>query len=399
MNDTFFRSVSLTCGSRSAGGETREWPEIALMLAGAALPCYTLHENGNLAVLRLARCHHPQQPCHRFAKGHRGRMQPSTSTNEYAAVSKYHFGATVLTDDGDEGSLDSLIVDPDSHAITGIRVRFGLFGRELYTLPIAVIRHATPERIELHKTREDLKRDFSTVTSVMLLTSGTQVIVAGKSVGRLAQVTVNRETHVLRHLVVEHGLRSESVISAQDISAIEGKRIIIGTAADATVPMLTPYRPDEELHEEIRSAIYDYPRLRVDLSGIGIHVIDGVLWLQGHVSSDLNKRLVADQLTNIRGLGQVHNELIDDTDLAGAVAMALAKDPRTARERIGVYPALGHIHLRGRVHTGDARAAAYEVARGVPGVKDVENALLVDPNAEVIPIDQLDLDSATLRKK
>ena len=58
----------------------------------------------------------------------------------------------------------------------------------------------------------------------------------------------------------------------------------------------------------------------------------------------------------------------------------------TARERIGVYPALGHIHLRGRVHTGDARAAAYEVARGVPGVKDVENALLVDPNAEVIPI-------------
>lgn len=356
------------------------------MLAWAAPPCYTLDENGNLAVLRQALFQHPQQPCQRFAKGHRGRMQPSTSPIEYAEVSKYRFGAPVLTDDGDEGSLDSLIVDPRTHAITGMRVRFGLFGRELYTLPIAVIRHATPERVELHVTREDLKRDYNTVTAVMLLTSGTQVVVANKSIGKLAQVTVNRETQALRHLVVEHGLRSESVVSAQGISAIEGKRIIIGSASDATMPMLTPYRPDEELHEEIRSAIYDYPRLRIDMPGIGIHVIDGVLWLQGHVSSDLNTRLVQDQLTDIRGLGEVHNELIADTDLAGAVAMALAKDPRTARERIGVYPALGHIHLRGRVRTNDARAAAYEVAWGVPGVKDVENALIVDPTADVIPI-------------
>ncbi|HEU4784720.1 MAG TPA: BON domain-containing protein [Ktedonobacterales bacterium] len=313
-------------------------------------------------------------------------MQPSTSATEFAAVSKYRFGTPVFTDDGDEGSLDSLIVDPQTRAITGMRVRYGLFGRELYTLPIAVIRHATPENVKLHKTREELKRDYSTVSSVMLLTSGTQVVVANKSVGKLTQVTVNRETQALRHLVVEHGLRSESVVSAQNISAIEGKRIIIGTTADTTAPMLTPYRPDEELHEEIRSAIYDYPRLRVDLPGIGIHVIDGVLWLQGHVSSDLNKRLVVDQLTNIRGLGETHNELIADTDLAAAVSMALAKDPRTARERIGVYPALGHIHLRGRARSGDARTAAYAVAWGVPGVKDVENALIVDPSAEVIPV-------------
>jgi osmotically-inducible protein OsmY len=308
------------------------------------------------------------------------------STTKYTAVSKYRFGAPVLTDDGDEGSLDSLIVDAQTHAITGIRVRFGLFGRELYTLPITVIRHATPGRVELHATHEDLKRDYSTVTSVMLLTAGTQVMVANKSIGKLVQVTVNRASQTLRHLVVEHGLRSESVISAQGVSAIEGKRIAIESPSAAAAPALTPYRPDEELHEEIRSAIYDYPRLRVDLSGIGIHVIDGILWLQGHVSSDLNKRLVQDQLVNIRGLGEVHNELITDTDLAGAVAMALAKDTRTARDRIGVYPALGHIHLRGRVHTSEARAAAYEVARSVPGVSDVENALIVDPNADVIPI-------------
>ncbi|MGE5335480.1 MAG: BON domain-containing protein [Nitrososphaerota archaeon] len=308
------------------------------------------------------------------------------SATEYAAVSKYRFGAPVLTDDGEEGSLDSLIVDPANRAITGMRVRFGLFGRELYTLPLAVIRHATPDRVELHVTRDDLKRDYSTVTAVLLLTSGTQVMIANKPVGKLRQVTVNRETHVLRHLVVEHGLRGESVVSAHDIATIEGRRIVIGSSGDAVVPLLTPYRPDEEIHEEVRSAIYDYPRLRVDMSGIGIHVIDGIVWLKGHVSSDTNKRLVQDQLANIHGVSELHNELIADTDLASAVSMALAKDPRTARERIGVYPALGRVNLRGRVRTAEARTAAYEITRHVSGVKDIENALMVDPNAEVIPV-------------
>ena len=43
-----------------------------------------------------------------------------TSTPQFVAVSKYRFGAPVLTDDGEEGSLDSLIVDATSHAITGM---------------------------------------------------------------------------------------------------------------------------------------------------------------------------------------------------------------------------------------------------------------------------------------
>lgn len=307
-----------------------------------------------------------------------------TSATEYAAVSKYRFGATVLTDDGEEGSLDSLIVDPQKHTIVGMRVRFGLFGRELYSPTMDVVRHATPERVELHATREDLVRNFSTVKADILLSSKTQVMAGNKSVGKLVQVTVTRDSQVLRHLVVRNP-RSESLVSAARIATIDGRHIKVEAAKEGA-SVLTTYRPDEELHEEIHSAIYDYPRLRVDIPGIGIRVIDGVVWLQGHVASDLNKRLVQDQLLNIRGLAEIHNELISDTDLAGVVASALSHDARTAREQIGVYPSLGTIHLRGRVRTEDARAAAYTIARGVQGVRDVENALVIDPHAEVIPI-------------
>jgi osmotically-inducible protein OsmY len=307
------------------------------------------------------------------------------STTDYVAVSKYRFGVPVLTDDGEEGSLDSLIVDAPTHAMTGLRVRFGLFGRELFTLPLDVIRHATSDRVELHTTLDDLRSKYTQVTSVTLLTSGTHVQVGEKSVGKLTQVTVNRASHILRHLVVR-SVRAELSVPANGITKIEGRRIVVTASAVPAGQLLTPYRSDDELHEEIRSAIFDYPRLRVDLIGIGIHVIDGALWLQGHVSSDLNKRLVQDQLVNIRGLSDIHNELISDTDLAGAVAMALAKDSRTARERIGVYPTLGNINLRGRVRSEAARAAASEVTRGVPGVGEIENVLIVDPNAEVIPV-------------
>lgn len=308
-----------------------------------------------------------------------------TTDTGYVAVSKYRFGAPVLTDDGEEGTLDALIVDAAAHIVSGIRVRFGFLGRTMYMAPVSTVRHATPGRIELHLTRDDLKSDYTKASPVVLLSTSTQVMAGHKSLGKLLQVTVNRETHALRHLVLERGLRSEALIAARNITAVEGRRIVLGASAN-DAPPLTPYRPDDEIHTEVRSAIYDYPRLRIDLPGIGIHVIDGVLWLQGHVASDLNKRMVQDQLGNIRGLSEIHNELISDTDLANAVAMALAKDSRTARERIGVYPILGNINLRGRVRTDAARTAAYEVARATPGVETVENALIVDPSAEVIPV-------------
>ncbi|HEX6544441.1 MAG TPA: BON domain-containing protein [Ktedonobacterales bacterium] len=307
------------------------------------------------------------------------------SATKFVPVSKYRFGVPVLTDDGEEGSLDSLIVDGPSRAITGIRARFGFFGRELYTLPITAIRHANPDKVELHVTYDEMKRDYSTVTAATLLAPNTRVIVGNKTIGKLTQVTVNRETHVLRHLVVR-SIRGEELVAASSITAIEGRHIVVASGANAPEQTLLPYRPDEALYDEIHAAIFDYPRLRVDLPGIGIRVIDGTLWLQGNVSSDLNTRLVQDQLANIRGLGEIHNELVADTDLASAVAEALSRDPRTARQQIGVYPQLGVINLRGRVRTEEARAAANEIAHSVRGARDVNNALIVDPEAEVIPV-------------
>jgi osmotically-inducible protein OsmY len=186
-------------------------------------------------------------------------------------------------------------------------------------------------------------------------------------------------------MVVNRGLGGEVLVSAADISQVDARHILLDISQPGAQP-LTPFRPDSELSTEVREAIESYPRLRIDMDGIEIHAIDGVVWLKGYVSSELNRRLVQDQLINIRGLAELHNELLTDTDLAAAVSAALASDPRTASERIGVYPALGTARLRGSVRSQAAREAAGQIAAGVRGVKSVENALHIDPAASVLPV-------------
>jgi osmotically-inducible protein OsmY len=75
-----------------------------------------------------------------------------------------------------------------------------------------------------------------------------------------------------------------------------------------------------------------------------------------------------------------------DPELAAEISRALARDPRTAGEHIGVYPMLGRVRLRGAVHTVAAREAAERLATAIPGVGEVVNELHVSADANVLPV-------------
>jgi osmotically-inducible protein OsmY len=186
--------------------------------------------------------------------------------------------------------------------------------------------------------------------------------------------------------VADRGLgRGEALIPASERTHWDTKRVSV-QLPDAQARNLVSYRSDEELLTEVNQALYDYPRLRIDLRGMRVVAVDGDVWLMGHVSSDLNCRVAEDQLVGIAGLAGVHNELLTDTDLAAAVAAALAQDPRTRGQHIGVYPVLGEVRLRGTAKSQGAKDAATQVAQSVPGAEQVVNELRVDPNAEVVPV-------------
>jgi osmotically-inducible protein OsmY len=306
------------------------------------------------------------------------------AATEFAAVWKFRFGSTIHTEDGELGTLIQLAVDPARRLLTHVGVRFGLFGR-VHLVPTQVIAEASPEIAQITIARADVEKLAQSGTGGVIFSEKTQIVLNGKRLGKLTQLTINRETLALRHMVADRGLGGEVLVSAADIAQVDARHILLDVTQPGAQP-LTPFRPDAELYTDVRQAIESYPRLRIDLDGIEIHAIDGVVWLKGYVSSELNRRLVQDQLINIRGMAELHNELITDTDLAATVSAALASDPRTAGERIGVYPSLGTVRLRGSVRTQAARDAAGQVATGVSGVKSVDNDLHINPEASVLPV-------------
>jgi osmotically-inducible protein OsmY len=310
-------------------------------------------------------------------------MQPlDPQVMEFAEVRKVRFGADVEASDGTAGKVDCVVAEATTRAISAVGIKAGLFEKVRF-VPLHQVAGGTASSVTLRVPLAEILQAPATASGVILKGS-TGVGAGGRNLGRLTQVTIHAETGVLRHLVVERAGR-EVLVPAGVVTAISAKQI--STDLDATAQRrLTPYRDDEELAQEATAAIYDYVPLRVDLPGFAVVAIDGVIWLRGHVSSDINRRLIADQLVGIRGVSEVHNDLVADTDLAPAISMALARDPRTAGEHIGVYPLLGMVTLRGNVHTQAARQAAQQIASTAPGVVGVESELHLDQHARVLPV-------------
>ncbi len=306
-----------------------------------------------------------------------------TSATTFTPVHKFRFGADARDAEGATASLANVVVDAASRTVTAVGLRFGVFGRVVYA-PATSVNEASESQVTVDLTREQMEKDGKQPAGV-ILSGSVAVSLNGKRQGKLSQVSVNADTQALRHLIVERGMGGESVVSATAIQQINANGITLGAPSDGSAA-LTPFHPDEELRRDALKALDSYNRLRVDVKGINVTAIDGVLWLRGHVSSELNRRLAQDLVSGLYGLAELHNELITDPELASAISHALARDPRTAEERIGVYSMLGTVRLRGAVRTAAAREAAGQLANQVPGAGDVYNDLVVNPDANVLPV-------------
>lgn len=301
---------------------------------------------------------------------------------DFTTVRKIRFGAAVRTSEGERGTLAEAVVDAASGAAIGIGVRFGLFGKPAY----AAIEHLIEATDQL--ARLDIPRSAMQAAppAGARLTASSPVTLDSKRIGKVAHLTFDAASHMPLSLVVDRGVSGEFATSASAVRGVEGGAIALASGRNGAEPALAPYHPDSELREDVRRAIEQYARMRVDMGGVDIQAVDGVVWLRGFVSSDLNRQLVADLSRGTPGVASLRNELVADPDLAAAIAAALARDPATAEARIGVYSSLGRVHLRGAVQTGAIRSAAARIASAGLGAREVVNDLRVDPRATVLPV-------------
>ncbi len=197
---------------------------------------------------------------------------------------------------------------------------------------------------------------------------------------------VHASSRALAYIVV-HNLHPhhDVLVRKEFITKLDTDQIVISIPQE-TLQALPPYRRDEDLQQDVETVLFAITPFHIDLPGINMRVLDGVLYLDGNISSSLRSDVVESQARSVPGILDVKNNLIGDDELAGDLAMALGHDKRTSDLPIGVYPRLGEVRLSGAVHTEEQKQTAGEIARSFKGVRSVDNDLVVDAKAGLLNV-------------
>lgn len=305
-----------------------------------------------------------------------------------AEMQKFRFGCKVLCSDGEEGILSRISLATSAHRLNSIGVRLGrFFGKTVY-LPFTAVKAASGEEIIINVTRAELALTSQQVPFGVLFDNRSVICnTATNAQGRLKMVAVHPESGDLAYLVAHDLRHGQDTLLRSEVLKISETGIITISVSETQLHTFPIYRSDHELQQEVEKILFDLALLHVDAHGMHIRVVDGVLYLEGNVSSTLRGEMVADQSVGVIGLLDVKNHLVGDDQLASDLALALGHNPRTHNLLpIGVYPRLGVVRLSGAVHNAQQKAAAEEIAQTFPGVRSVINDLMVDPKADLLNV-------------
>ena len=155
------------------------------------------------------------------------------------------------------------------------------------------------------------------------------------------------------------------------------------TVTPSTQASTRDRRRDEELSLAVREALLHYDPIRSSDSPIHVTCDDGLVILSGVTRSRPMKRMAEVLARQVPGVREVRNELVTDTDIEAAAALALGMDEhlRKAGGRIRVKSILGVLYLEGDVAAAtleeaeELRTRAEEIAEQVKGVIRVVNFL------------------------
>ncbi len=298
-----------------------------------------------------------------------------------------NLGSVANATDDTLGKVAQVLVHPDTWQISYVVVQRGVVMKKLLALPVEFVKEARVDGLQLSLLVDDLIQKAQTPKGDLLVLKEHLPVGSGsEKLGGLSQLFFDAQTLKVAYLVVHRAALAggEVLLSVDQLTVLQSDRLEV-KISPKDFALLPHYRPDTELAEAVRQALWDYPRLRVDLGAVEVHAQCNEVWLLGHVSSDLNRRLAEDLASQVSGVRLLHNELLADTDLAVAIAVALGQREETRGLPIGVYPELGEVHLRGMVPTELAKQVAGEVAAAVPGVKKLYDELVVNDQIDYLP--------------
>lgn len=300
-----------------------------------------------------------------------------------SAMLKFHFGNTIICTDGQDGTLTRVLFDAPTRRLTHLIVKQGRFFGKTVSVPFEQVKTATGDGIWLTCTLEQLAASPAEAGAGVSLDGRTTVSMDGRS-GTLEMVAVQPGSGELAYIVTRNILPGQAtLLRTQYVEALAPDQITL-TDPSGTLKALPPYRSDRALQKEVDQIIFDLGFLHIDLKGMSLRVLDGVLYMNGNISSTLRGELTRDQVAGVTGLLEIKNNLIGDDALAAEIARALGQDERTRGLPIGVYPDLGVVRLSGSVRSAQQKDLAGAIARKATGVRGVTNDLRIDPSAGML---------------
>src|SRR5260370_25765713 len=277
--------------------------------------------------------------------------------------------------------------------MTHINVKQGRFFGKTVLLPFDTITSAGSDGIVLRIASEDVEAASHAAGEVKGALLSNKCIVEradAASKGTLVLVAVQAGSGELADLVAHDLLpRQDTLLREEFVTAIATDHVTVNVAGVVGVAGTTPgalslYRPDDVLQQEVESILFDFTPLHIDLKGMNIRVLDGVLYLDGNISSALRGDIVVDQVSSGAGLLEIKKNLVADDKRAADLAAALGKDPRTRDLPVGGYPPLGLVLLNGTVQSVQQKPAAAKIPRTFPGGRAVFNRLNGVPKPDVL---------------
>jgi osmotically-inducible protein OsmY len=161
--------------------------------------------------------------------------------------------------------------------------------------------------------------------------------------------------------------------------------LLTGAAGASPLGPALEANSDDWVTVKIQTALYQ--DLRFMGRGVTVDTVQGVVTLRGKVDSDADKAAAAAIARGMAGVTEVRSELTvvppaeraqveaADGQISRVLKERLAREPGLQSERIDSRVDAGVVTLLGEVSSGEARDRAAEIARGVPGVREVRNEL------------------------
>jgi osmotically-inducible protein OsmY/sporulation protein YlmC with PRC-barrel domain len=340
----------------------------------------------------------------------------------------FRIGAPVSAQDGRAGHLHKVVIDPHTRRVTHLVIqRRSLLGEDR-VVPVELVERATHEGITLRLTSREVARlpryheerfisppldweplngyqatdvcfwgsPYGGVTPPILpvveytirhgiperttvLERSTEVRTRDDVTGEIDHLLVDPTREELTHLVV----RLDTQPPQRVIVPIEwvedlGDGYVLLKCTLEDLRQLQQYTPPHT-DEEIAAAVADALRREGGdaFKHVEVQVDRGLVSLQGTTPTIADKAKAEQIARSVRGVITVRNNLHANTTLTARVSAALAEDPRTALAPIDVSSSGGTVTLIGEVPSGGVREAAEQIARSVPGVVMVVNALEV----------------------